>query len=594
MPDTQDNTQQNNISKVTTQQSFSGDPKLPLDRILYNIYHIDIDQSEQSDLHTLIKELRTYIDTLPKEYNPDYNTDPVILNYEDFANRIYLQLLKDNKASKLYIQDIIDNIDYIQQYKVIPTSQSVDLTYLLTAIKANLNQYTALLDYIQKYQEQYKVQVLSDDVKYHNSFVSFVSYTVNNYINILAELSTTLENTNNNLKRATYTYLLELDYSIIDTYTDNQYFTANLVAVQNSRLFRNRKDTIIAIGDAISVLNIIRMLWFYIYTTQLSLSSNTEQDNTNTYQQIQDLIDQFLENFDPTLLDKILDYLDQLDTDDTNINNKSEIITATKDASKSLPSLTIKSFPELIDKLIGFINSFQKTLSILQLNPNYSALQNLLNKLTLLLETILSLLPKGTWAKEQLAKVNKFIDKINTYINKISQLLCSMRQLLCIISGFIYFNESVTQPMLNQIKSLISQATNGLTTLTSMFDSEIEMANNIIRKAIFELARVKCLSKTYSVSVAAGKSTDSNWITAYNAAVETAITGKSNDSIFELMKASASSYITSLQDQFNKSISKSSAVNCPPIISPKLNLRVPSLRKNYYPSINKVNTQVIC
>lgn len=570
----------------------------PVDRILYEIYHIDTAKEQESTLYLILLELKSYIEKLeiPKETDRDYKKviEQVTKEYELFAERIYQQLLKDNNETKAFISQIIETADFIIKYTQAPITLSPDLSYLVNSIYHIEMQYNALIAYINKYAQQCQIQIENDDIKYHNSYVSFVKWVVETYLSELLDLSSKLDTGKTNLKLATFTYLMENDYSIIDKFTISDYFTVNLVKVQNARLYRNREDTIIAIGDSIQVLNVIKTCWTYIYTTYLMLQRDTTRDLT-IYQQLKDIIDAFLNNLDLSLLDKIEDLISKLPTDDTNDKEQSEIISGTNDLNKGLVSNNkISSYPELLDKLKDWADKFTDFIKDLQLRPDYGILQDLLNSLTKLLDKLNELLKTPGWINDTIKKINKIIGLVKDTIETINKIVCSIRQLLCIIAGYIHFMDSVVAPLLNQYKKLLSQAKQGYDDLVSIFDSQLDTVNNLIRKSVFQLARVKALAQTYQCSVDANKTTDPNWTTVFSDAVEYAITGKSNASILALMKAKTGSYVNDIMAEFNKGLTKHSGVNCPPIIAPSLSLNIPSFKRSYIASLDSVTLTVLC
>lgn len=433
----------------------------------------------------------------------------------------------------------------------------------------------------------------TDDIKYLKSYTQFVKDSVESYVIPLLQLASELENENNNLKLSAYTFLLENDYSIIEQYTDNKYFTFNLVQVQNARLYRNRDETIIAINDSITVTNIIKTAWFYIYLTYLAYINNTDRD-FSIFDKLKELIESFLESQDYNKLDEILDLIKKLETDDTNNKNMSEIIDAINTANKTTPKLKINSYPELLKYIQDYMNNLNSLLKGLQIRPDYSKIQDAIDSLTRLVNKLLDWLPSGALGLEQVAKINKMIATINETIQTLNTVLCTIRQLLCLVAGYINFKDTVIAPLLKQTEKLIDQASQGLKTLESAFTVQLNEINNIIRDSVFELAKVKCLAKTYEVSVAAGQQTDTNWTTIYSAAVEAAVTGKSSDSIFASMKNSASNYVNQIKDQYTSTLQSKSSVNCPPLSSSNLNIKQPNTKKVYVPGLSSVKLSVSC
>lgn len=535
-----------------------------------------------------------YITQLPQTAEEITDPEPIIQKYEQYSSDLYLQLLKDNTASKIYLYAILDFCKNILSYEALPVKDnSPDLYYLVNAIQKILQQYSGLLKYTDLYTEQCKVMIDTDDTKYLKSYLLFVKNCVEQYLIPLLTLASELENENYQLKLATYTYLLENDYSIIEQYTENKYFTFNLVAVQNARMYRYRDDTIIAINDSITVTNIIKTVWFYIYLTYLAYKNDKDRDFT-LFDKLKELIEDFLNRQDYNILDRILDILGKLELDDTTDKNKSEIISAINDANKTILSNRINSYPELLDYLKDYMDSLNSFLKKLQISPDYDKIQSVLDSLTKLVNRLTEWLPSGALGAEQIAKINKMIETVNQTIQTFNAVLCTIRQLLCVIGGYINFKDTVATPLLNQASKLIKQSSQALETLESAFTIQLTTMNNVIRDSVFELAKVKCLAKSYQVSVASGQSTDTNWTAIYTAAVETAVTGEASDSLLQSMLGSAKSYVNDIKAQYENALSSKSSVNCSPIVSPNLNIKQPNTKKVYVPGLSEIKLKVSC
>lgn len=568
-------------------------------KVLESIYHIKVDKTIDSELRTILEELNDWIQE--SDITDLFDVNIILRRYKE---RIYLQLLRDNTKSLAFYDRIIHLcIEILNNNKYDIKDIHYDLFYEVSCIKLTLEQYRSLVEYIFRYQEQNKVEIKNDTDGSVITFREFTDFTVKGYITSLINVAEMLDsNDNDNLRKAVYTYLFQCGYDLIEDSTAPDKFVSNLIAIQNSRLFRNREDSIIIVNDAIKVLNIIQMCWFFLYCAFELLKMR--KPGTDVYYKLYELLMEFLKNYDVSLLDKILKLLEEIeDENKDNIYQKiSEIASASQAMSKiTLIHSALADYMDLLDRIQGFIDRLTAFLDKLQINLDslYDKIQSILDIIPNFLERLYKLLDIGDIkiVKQVVDLINSVIAAINKTLETLNKLACAIRQMLCIIAGFLHFKDTVLGPLKAQLKKLVSDARALLDDTLATLQNLVAEVNNAIKIAIYKQGEMKARSLSYKAGSAIGKQSSIDWGLVFNNAVNVAF-GKpsvAGGSVLNSMKSTSSKFINDLKNQILSGLSKDAAVNCPPITLPNLKIKKPNFNMSYsLPKIEKIKTDVRC
>lgn len=611
---------------------------MDLDKIKESIYHTK-DPIYISNLFKIIQELHSFL----QNHKPNKETKQLL---EDFADRIYNQCAyKDNSDSIDLRNSIIELCKQIEAYEIdikpdtptlvtladfVPNNYtdsvtigqetienqsqvevvdtriythiedySLDLKYLIRSIREVYEQHNTLLEWVQlHYQPQYKVIIANDDIKYAKSYVEFVDSSCSGYLDAILQLGRSLDYVDREqIQLAPYKLLFDTSAQVVLNNTNADMFVTNLLSVQNSRLFRNREDTITAISESISLVNLIKLCWSLFNITYEILRLNRDGES-DIYKELLKLVMEFLKSRDTSLLDRILELLQKSELEANkeaeNADKLAGLVGQLDKINKGFLQNMIDRWMNMLDKFSQWLDRLNSFLNKLQIRPNYKIIQDFLDMVAGFFNIL-----NGLLYSEKLAQlinlINNLIGALERTIEVFNKLLCSIQRMLCMIAGLIHFKDSFLNPLLQRMTNLLGQIMDGADMILGQLGVLGKITNDAIRKLVYERARMKLNSISYQAGTIVGQASDKSWGQIYKEAVQMAIDGQVSPGFLDSLTAGAKEQFNQIKEDFKAALSASNAVNCPPIALPDLYFNMPpvSLMGNM-PKIKKLNINIRC
>ena len=544
-------------------------------------------------LYPILVELDTYL----KMTSTNISEDDVKIAINGYADRVITQLLQNN-ATELPFAD--KNIAVCESILTNDKWDTATLTpeamQIVKSVKAIFEQYQGLLVYVLKYTEAYNYKFSDDNTAHLTYFKGYVDSVVNAYVYKLCNATGEIDKVDALISRkALYTFLLQADVTLIEPNTQISNFVGMIQAVQNVRIYRGRELMIIALNEVIAVSNLIRLMWLLIQLNYQTLQLENK-DNRDLYDELIKLIEEFEKTRDPSLLDRILELIKQIEDE---LKKKAEESSEVSKIGSDLIAIgklqdksAIRSYIDTLNSFIDKINRITADLSRFNFELDYSSLQSVLNKLEVL-QGLLDKLLGDNKLTQYFEKVNEIILAINRTAEAIKAVNCLIKQAMCFIASTLNFVNSVVAPAIKNIQDTIKRLGEDTETIIDNFVRDaLAPFDDAIRLYIYEQARVILKGRAYELSTALGR--DDTFITEYNniidAVIDSAING--GTSALDYLKAQSRGVIQGIADSFVPD--ERSATNCPPL-TVKGNLSIPnlSLQANI-PSINPVNLSVEC
>lgn len=549
--------------------------------------------TEQSALLPLLEALDIYL----KQTDPRMSQDDIAKAVNQHGDKIVKQLLQDNATERNFTEKNIAVCDSIIAYKIFNLAEiAPDTLQLIKAIRAIFLQYDGLLEYIPAYTEAYGYKFSDDDPKHIQFFKDFVDLAVKQYVYRLGDATGEIDKMEALISRkGLYTLLIQMDITLIEPNTQIQKFVAMIQAVQNNRIYRGRETMIIAINEAVAVANLIRLMWLLIQLNYNALMLENK-DNSDLYEKLKELIEEFEKSRDPELIDKILDIIKQIEQE---IKNKAD--EATKGSQMSADLITIgklkdksaiQRYIDSLDAFIAKINAITIDLARLNYALDYSGLQDALDKLGILQDLLDKLLGNTEFTK-YFAKINEVLEAINRTAEAARAVNCLIKQAMCLVASALNFKNSVLEPAIKDIQNTIKQLGDDTETIIDNFARDaLEPFDDAVRLVIYEQARAILKGRAYSVTTELGK--DAEFTTKCNsvidAVIDSAIGGAT--SAMEYLKNTSSKAISDIAGNFVPD--ERQATNCPPL-TVKGTLSIPNLSlQTNLPSINDIKLSVEC
>ena len=521
-------------------------------------------------LYPILVELDTYL----KMTSTNISEADVKIAINGYADRVITQLLQNN-ATELPFAD--KNIAVCESILTNDKWDTATLTpeamQIVKSVKAIFEQYQGLLVYVLKYTEAYNYKFSDDNTAHLTYFKGYVDSVVNAYVYKLCNATGEIDKVDALISRkALYTFLLQADVTLIEPNTQISNFVGMIQAVQNVRIYRGRELMIIALNEVIAVSNLIRLMWLI------------------------KLIEEFEKTRDPSLLDRILELIKQIEDE---LKKKAEESSEVSKIGSDLIAIgklqdksAIRSYIDTLNSFIDKINRITADLSRFNFELDYSSLQSVLNKLEVL-QGLLDKLLGDHNLTQYFEKVNEIILAINRTAEAIKAVNCLIKQAMCLIASTLNFANSVVAPAIKNIQDTVKRLGEDTETIIDNFVRDaLAPFDDAIRLYIYEQARVILKGRAYELSTALGRG--DTFITEYNniidAVIDSAING--GTSALDYLKAQSRGVIQGIADSFVPD--ERSATNCPPL-TVKGNLSIPnlSLQANI-PSINPVNLSVEC
>lgn len=548
-------------------------------------------EAKPSALYPILVELNTYLTGLVDTVSQD----EVTLNVNQYADKITNQLQLDNTTELRYIDKNVEVIDKILNYTLFDlTTLTPDAINLIKAIRAIFIQYNGLLDYVPKYTEAYSYKPTNDDPSHIEYYKAFVDYAVQNYVYKLLEATGAIDAVVSQLSRkGLYRFLVSADIELIEPNTQIENFVAVSQAVQNNRIYRGRELMIIAVGEAVAVCNLIRLMWLLIQLNYEALELENK-DNSNLYEEIIKAIEEFEKSRDPELLDKLQDLIKKLEEElkRNEALKNSQISQNLTQISKLKDKCKIQRYIDTLDGFIAKVRAINNQLANIRYDLDYSGLQAVLDKLLVLQGLIDKILGDQTLAK-YFEKANQIIKAINRTIEAIKEVNCLIKQAMCLIASSLNFTNSVLAPAIKDMKDTANRLLEDTESLIEKFAREtLEPFNNVLKRVIYEQARTILKGRCMELSTELNK--DEAFVTQYNSVVDAVIDSAlgNGTSAMEYLKNVSNKAINDIAD--NLTIDERNSVNCPPL-KIKGNLSVPNLSmQSNMPSLNDIKLGVDC
>lgn len=564
----------------------------PLEYVLPNTYHIE-DKEEEYSLYTLLQLTWDYIKAAP-EPETDLPTDPVrlevIKQLTDYYERLYNQCLNDNKNTQSIPREISDIAELIYtNSKFELTEYCPPLYHITKGISKIYLQYIGLIGYMRDYKEMAAHTIPDDTTNHAHYYNKYIDKVHKSYIPYLKTCIDTIAEADRLDRKGLHQLMFQMDYEVVDPHTEIKPLVALIRGVQNSRNFRNRTNTIIGLRDTISMCNTIRILWF------LSVLNHNIAG-------IDDLVpDPDCEvGLDSENPDEILESLqcikDYIDGAGDNFGNSSDITDSLKDlANTSTNKNKINSYLDLLEYINGLINKALGWLNGLQIQLNLDWAQKILDKLGDLAQKLRDWLNNSYFA-HLINKINQVLDMINATLATIKNFMCLLKQFLCKLAGLIHFMDTVIGPLLDQFKAIWDKIKADFNDTIDFFtNTYVNPINNAIRRMVAELARSKLKTRASQLSTAMGQPlTENTTVTKIIDIVLDEFLGIDPTPLaLENLKNSTKTAMQQQKDSFKSALSKSNAMNCPPVAIPTLT--VPDLSLSVkLPGLNTVNPDVLC
>lgn len=544
-------------------------------------------EAKVSALYPLLEALSHYI------ANNVNNTEEEALTIKinQYADDIVAQLLKDNTKE---LDFITENVAVCNTIIAQATLMPDDALILIKSIRLIFLQYQGLLEYIAKYQEAYKYSFSDDDLKHILYFNKYVDSVVEAYVYKLGETTQEIDKLTTTLtKRALYTFLLQADINLIEPNTQIQNYVAMIQAVQNNRIYRNRELMIIAINEAVAVSNLIRLMWLLI---KLNYNALIIGKDSSVYDELKKLLDEFEKTRDTELLDKILDIIkkfeDELKDKESESTDASRISADLIAIGKLKDKSAIQRYIDTLDAFIAKINGI--TLDLVRFNYalDYSNMQSMLNRLSVIQDLLDKLLGDSDFSKYY-NKINEVITAINRTIEAIKAVNCLIKQAMCLIASVANFKNSILAPAIQNIQNTIKRLGNDTETIIDNFARDaLEPFNDAIKVIIYEQARIILKGRAYQVTTELGK--DATFTTTCNSVIDAVINAAlgNGTSAMDYLKGISNKAINDIASSFTPDERQST--NCPPVTI-KGSLSIPNLSlQTNLPSINDIKLSVEC
>lgn len=556
--------------------------------------HIVIDEVvTPSALLPLLVALDTYLKGLVESVS----VDDIQRNISKMTDSIVNQLQLDNSQELAYAIKNTETCDSIISYQLFDLATLVpDTLKLIKAIRAVFVQYTALLDYIPRYTEAYAYAPSDDDSKHLLYYTEYTDNAVKGYVYPLLESTATIDAVESQLaRRGLYKLLLTADVTLIEPNTEIKNFVAVLQAVQNNRIYRSRELMIIAVNEAIATSNLIRLMWLLIQLNYEALVLENK-DNSDLYEELKKLIDEFEKTRDPTLLDKIPELIRQIEEE---LKNKANESTKTSQISADLTTIgklkdksAIQRYIDTLDGFIAKVDAINIRLAQFNYELDYSGLQSLLNKLEILSDLLASLLGDPKLSK-YFEKANEIIRAVNRTTDAIKSVNCLIKQAMCLIASTANFTNTIVAPAIKNLQDTIKGLGDDLETASGKFVKDtLSPFNDAIKRVVYEQARGILKGRAYELTTALNR--DDTFTTNYNSLVDAVIDGAlgNSTSAMDYLKATSKQMMDDIASSFE--ITDRQATNCPPL-TVKGSLSIPNLSsQSNIPSLSNINLRVEC
>lgn len=573
----------------------------------------------ESNLYLLLLELYNWILSLPTDGSyPDYQKD-----LERYADRVNEQIVGDPEDNQVNGRRYAFNIEGVcskilgittpSQYVV--ENSSKRLAYLLRCIGEIFRVYQLGFSnsdcflYQRDSVYEYISSVNQDKLLDLNTYKTFTDSVANGFAQSYLFLSRDFidKSPDSESYFTERLNLYDLLFQIIseDLISTSCVFTplvSLLVSIQNNRIFPNRENAIIAVGDCISILNFIQLTMYSLKLMRSTLLNQKEDTRDNSvYDLLKSLIEEFIKNNDMSLLPQIKDTISKVSSNVATLDSigskGSSISSSLKSSGNAMFDVKIESHMPLINSYNLMLQSISAELSKLKIEPDYTLLNGALDSLEELANHINNIIQNNDIAnaiKEFVNDLNEILDAINAINGAINNTLCVIQQFLCIIGGWLNFMDTVIGPMLDKLNQLVDDLVNFWSDAVASVMSLVDLVNKAIRAIVYGQLEVKLLGKSQDAAVASGETYDSTWGVNYTDSVSAVILralGQSGPTIQELTTQTQNK-MNALKDAF---VNAMSGANCPPIELPDLSLTLPKLNLILsLPRITQINFDLKC
>lgn len=562
----------------------------------YEYQHVVIDSgTAPSQLLPILQKIDKFLRGLTDDA---LDTD-IATTLNEYGLEVVDQLQLDNAIERTYTSANLATLYSIQAYKTRDLSLLAPVVMeVLNALTLIFEQYERLLEYVPLYGAACAYNPADDDPKHITYYQGYTDKVTQDYVTKLQATATAIDKVTLKLGViGLYKFLLTMDISLIEPNTQIEQFAAVIQAVQNNRVYANREQMIIAVGDVVSVTNLIRLTWLMIQLNYQSLTLDYS-NNEKLYDNIDDATKDLEDTPDSESLNRVLELTTQtnsaLETTNSTATIISQISTNTMTLGKIKDRVVIYRHTSTLDGYLARVTAISAILNGLDLELNYSGLQGLINKM-LALQTLLNSLLNNTKLSKYITKINDILANVSLIMVAVQQTLCLVRQAMCLVASLVNFIDTILTPAINNIKGTISSLSKGIDSLVGGFSTNtLTPFDNAVKRVVYEQARVILKGRGYELASAIGKTTDTtflaNYSTIVDAVVDRALGNKT--SALDYLKKVASEAMNDIADSFTPN--SRSSVNCAPI-SLRGSLSIPSLSMQAnIPSINSINLQVGC
>lgn len=562
---------------------------LDRDLVTKEIQHVTVTEDRTYALYSLLQELYSYMQTA--EYD-SLDTSPILESLASYYERVLAQLLEDNTAEQEIIDDLISLIDNITTYSRISLATfHNELRGVLLSLSKICYQYKALIEYTGLYQDiiNYTGTVSDDQTAHYEVYNEFVKNVYETYLTVLMEaIDAIAEHDNSDERLSLYTFFLQMDESLVGNNVDTQVIVDLLIAVQNSRLYRSRTETMLALKDSFSIINTITILWYFININYKVAGLGLPSIATNW--------EDILDSDDLESIEKLVgDISDYADSASSMATEASSILATMKNvAYQAINKNSIQSYADLLDFINNLVAKASAWLDSLNITITYEALQAFLNKLESLAQRLSAWLNDLANA-EIFETINNIISLINATTETIRNVMCLVNQALCLVASILNWQTTILTPIVNQFTNLVnSLATDVSTTVSSITSTLVSPIADAIRTLVYETARTKLKAKAASAATAIGQ--DVSAISTVSSVIDEVIDsalGGSNSSILSYLTTTATSEIENVYNSIISAISTTSTTNCSPITTSTIT--APNLAISVkLPSLSSINLDISC
>lgn len=562
----------------------------------YEYQHVVIDEgTAPSQLLPILQKIDKFLQGL----TDDAVDADIATTLNEYGLEVVDQLQLDNTIERKYTSANLATLYSILAYK------TRDLTLLapvvievLDALKLIFEQYERLLEYVPLYAKAYAYNPVDDDPKHITYYRDYTDKVTQDYVTKLQATATAIDKVTLKLGViGLYKFLITMDITQIEPNTQIEQFAAVIQAVQNNRIYKNREEMIIAVGDAVSVTNLIRLTWLMIQLNYQSLTLDYS-NNEKLYDNLDDATKDLEDNPDSESIDRLLELTTQtnstLEKTNSNATIISQISANTMTLGKIKDRVVIYRHPSALDSYLARITAISAILNGFNLELNYSGLQGLINKM-LIIQTLLNSLLSNTKLSKYITKINDILANVSLIMVAVQQTLCLVRQAMCLVASLVNFIDTILTPAIANIKGTISNLSKGVDSLFDDFSTNtLTPFDNAVKRVVYEQARVILKGRGYELASAIGKTTDTAFLSNYSTIVDAVVDRAlgNNTSALDYLKKTASQAMHDIADSFTPN--SRLAVNCAPI-SLRGSLSIPSLSlQANIPSINSINLQVGC